>query len=183
MSAPVSTTQQARAVLAAAGQLLDYPDAAWFAELPALAATLEGLPAGPAAEALRAFAAAAQDSDPRAFETRYVNTFDFSNKTSLYLTSRARADAGIQHMDLIAYSVYFEESGYEAPNDLPDYLVALLELASVVDDAQLERMLRGMEDDLKLLYEALVEAGIDDYANVIAAVRETGRAVTQEVAG
>lgn len=100
----------------------------------------------------------------------YVQLFDLSRDTSLYLTSRGRSDGPEQRADLLKYSVYFEEAGYEVEGVLPDYIGALLELMSVVDDLSRARIARGMYKDVVRLREALaaLEAGDEPSADVAA---------------
>lgn len=176
------TYDNARKFFRAASRLLDYPDAQWRQDLTSVESILHEIPDCTQAEALLDFIQAARAATAREFESRYVDTFDFSNKTSLHLTSRERADAGIQRMDLIAYSVYFEEAGFEAPDDLPDSLPVLLELASQLDNTALTRLARDIDHDIELLERSLIEHHVVDYAAVIAAIHDVIRLVNQEEA-
>lgn len=169
--------EQIRRFFALAAQLLDYPDDAWRAALPQAVADARGIGDAGLEGAVRAFAGAAQAADPKGLEARYVESFDFSSKTSLFLTSRSRADGAAQRMDLIGYSVYFREAGFEVVGDTPDNLVAVLELSAALPDEALARLCRHMEGDLALLDDALGEAGITDYENLVHAVRSAARAV------
>ncbi|MDO5044685.1 MAG: hypothetical protein Q4E22_05270 [Coriobacteriia bacterium] len=151
--------------------LLEYPNDAWREKLAHIQEELDRLPSSSASKALQRFASYALAANPRSFETSYVDTFDFSNSTSLFLTSRGRADASIQRMDLMSYSLYFEEAGYAlSSGDLPDNLIALLELLSVLDDTMRAQFAKKMKADVKLLYEALTETDMDEYALLIKAI-------------
>lgn len=173
--------EHARRFFALAAQLLDYPDAAWHADLKQVVAEAQSIGDARLERAVLRFARAAQEADEKAFEARYVELFDFSNKTSLFLTSRSRADGAAQRMDLIGYSVYFREAGYQVEGDTPDNLVAVLELAGELGDEALARLCRHMGDDLQLLDDALKDAHVDDYGSLVHAVRAAARSCEGKV--
>ncbi|MCF8567512.1 nitrate reductase molybdenum cofactor assembly chaperone [Alicyclobacillus tolerans] len=71
-------------------------------------------------------------------EAEYVRTFDFSNATSLYLTSHELGDSRGRGPALIALRNLFHQYGYEEVSDeLPDYVPMLLEFLSDIPDSEL----------------------------------------------
>lgn len=179
MSTWVSEGQRVLGVLA---QLLSYPDAQWRHGLEDVAREISGLADSHAASVLTGFVSQAAVEDAAQREAAYVSAFDFNKKTSLYLTARGRNDAAQQRADLLAYSLYYTESGFEPDHELPDYLPALLELASAVDIDQAVRIMRGAQADLELLRDALAEAGQDRYRALVDLTIAVGRELEQEVA-
>ena len=179
MSRSVQDCQRELYVIA---QLLGYPDEAWHAGLPELAQVASELEDGDAYHAVRALLDEALVTDRIDFESRYVDAFDFGKTTSLHLTSRGRDDVSQQRASLLAYSMYFKESGFDAGEETPDYLPALVELASAVDPAEAALVLGGCRADLTLLIQALDEAGLAAYAGLARRVMTIAREIEQEVA-
>jgi nitrate reductase delta subunit len=179
MSESITEAQQ---TLAIAAELLSYPDAQWRERLGAVRKEAAELADRRVAQTFGRFLDAAQASGAQDFETAYVSAFDFNKKTSLYLTSRKRNDAAQQRADLLAYSLYYTESGYTPDHELPDYLPALLELAAAVDIAEAGRIMRGARNDLVLLRDALKEEGIQSYRLLIDTVIAAGEELEQEAA-
>lgn len=63
----------------------------------------------------------------------YVSTFDFDRRASLHLTYHTHGDRRQRGLELVRLKRRFAEAGFELANDeLPDYLPALLEFASLV---------------------------------------------------
>ncbi|WNS73566.1 nitrate reductase molybdenum cofactor assembly chaperone [Bacillus sp. DTU_2020_1000418_1_SI_GHA_SEK_038] len=76
----------------------------------------------------------------------YVETFDYKEKTGLYLTSQELGDSRRRGSALIQLQKLIEETGYEpAGKELADYIPMLLELIAVAPETeeikQLERRL------------------------------------------
>ena len=76
----------------------------------------------------------------------YVETFDYKEKTGLYLTSQELGDSRRRGSALIQLQKLIEESGFEpAGKELADYIPMLLELIAIAPETkeikQLERRL------------------------------------------
>lgn len=73
----------------------------------------------------------------------YVDTFDYKEKTGLYLTSQELGDSRKRGMALIQLQKLIEELGFERiDNELADYIPMLLELLAVVPDNEQVQMLK-----------------------------------------
>jgi len=64
------------------------------------------------------------------YENLYVQSFDFSQNTNLYLTTHNRTDFGKQANELQEFKNLFLENGFDLNNELPDYLPAILAIAT-----------------------------------------------------
>lgn len=178
----VSTTSNLyKDLLAHMAFLLEYPNALWRSHLDTLMSSLALLPKNFVPDEVYDFVQVALKSPAIAFEKAYVSTFDFGKNTSLYLSAQDKDDAE-QRVDLIVYSRYFQEMGYELDQESPDYLPALLELASVGNDSETLRVLTGILNDVTRLQKALREEGFDSYGSLIVALEHSIRAFVQEVA-
>ena len=87
-----------------------------------------------------------------------MRAFDFSQNTNLYLTTHNRTDFGKQSEELLRYKQLFLDNGFDLHNELPDYLPALLELASAVSESQALHILTEVQPKLELLRDRLIEA-------------------------
>jgi len=66
-------------------------------------------------------------------QAEYVTTFDFDRRASLYLTYHTHGDRRQRGLELVRLKRRFAEAGLQlADDELPDYLPALLEFASLV---------------------------------------------------
>lgn len=165
--------------LYAAAQLLAYPDAAWrerLADIEPLIASLDAKDA----RTLGAFVEHARACDAQTFESAYVDTFDFGKKTSMCLAGSE--DESASKSDMLSYAVCFTEAGYTTQQESPDYLPALLELASAVDADEAVRVLHACEPAASRLSHELKAHGSDDYAQLIDCVSAWTRRLESEVA-
>lgn len=72
----------------------------------------------------------------------YVDTFDYKEKTGLYLTAQELGDSRKRGMALIQLQKLIEESGFERlDNELADYIPMLLELLAVAEETEEVKML------------------------------------------
>jgi nitrate reductase delta subunit len=135
--------------------LLLYPDGAWRRELPALASAARAVPASPAAEAIESFIGWAASSPPLAVERAYVESFDFSKRSGLYLSFYAYGDRRQRGVAMLVLKQRYAAAGWPLRHgELPDYLPALLEFASLAPEAGSELL-----DELRPAIE-LVRAGL-----------------------
>ncbi len=123
--------RSAASVFGCAAVLLGYPDDRFSTDLAAVAHTVAGLPTGAARAGLTATAAWLTGMAPAQAAATYVETFDLSRGTSLYLTYYRHGDTRDRGLSLAALADSYRACGYQlSPGELPDFLPALLELAA-----------------------------------------------------
>ncbi|MDQ0157442.1 nitrate reductase molybdenum cofactor assembly chaperone [Robertmurraya andreesenii] len=72
----------------------------------------------------------------------YVDTFDYKEKTGLYLTAQELGDSRRRGMALIQLQKLIEDLGFERVSDeLADYIPMLLELLAVADEGEQTKLL------------------------------------------
>jgi nitrate reductase delta subunit len=152
----------------AASLLLRYPDPDTLAVLPTLVAALDALPAS-IAEPLRTVAGHRSHGDPVGLADEYVQLFDFRRRCCLHLTYYTCGDTRKRGEALVLFAAAYKQAGLEVVDgELPDYLPAVLDLATVDDDGW--RLLRENRVGLDLLTKALAKEG-SVYRHAIEAVR------------
>ncbi len=98
----------------------------------------------------------------------YVETFDFSKKRSLYLTYFTHGDTRERGSALASLSALYKETGLDlAEDELPDFLPALLEFASISKKG--ESVLNGFRPALEILSSELIKIS-SPYAKVASAI-------------
>ena len=138
--------------------LLEYPDLNWWEELPEYREAAKELQTSQSRDVFLDLIDYIEQTGAREYEREYVRKFDFSQNTNLYLTTHNRTDFGKQSNEMHDYKQLYLESGYDLPKELPDYLPALLELATVVEPAQALKILSTAKGKLELLRERFIEA-------------------------
>ncbi|MFJ3794568.1 nitrate reductase molybdenum cofactor assembly chaperone [Kitasatospora sp. NPDC090091] len=170
---PVRTPQQTEQhvlLLRLLSLLLQYPDSELAAARPALAATVEALPASPAAEELTAFTAWFAEQPHDALERHYVEVFDLRRKSSLYLTYYLHGDTRRRGMALLALAQRYRVAGWEADTaELPDHLPVVLEFAALEGPGTGEAPLRQHRRGLELIRHSLADAD-SPYRHLLAAL-------------
>ena len=129
-------------VLQIAAYLLEYPDEAWWDELPEYRAAAQELKTPQSRDVLLDLFDYIEQTGAKEYEREYVRKFDFSQNTNLYLTTHNRTDFGKQSNEMLDYKKLFLENGYDLQKELPDYLPAVLELAITVEPAQAKKILK-----------------------------------------
>jgi nitrate reductase molybdenum cofactor assembly chaperone NarJ/NarW len=72
----------------------------------------------------------------------YVNTFDFSDKTTMYLTYHLFGDQKERGQAFLKLKEEFRNAGFDLlDEELPDYLPVVLEFASVAPEEHAKKML------------------------------------------
>jgi nitrate reductase molybdenum cofactor assembly chaperone NarJ/NarW len=149
--------------------LLQHPDDELLAAREELCAAASELPGGGQAEAIRTFAewwASLPADDLRA---RYVETFDFDRRSSLYLTYHLFGDRRQRGMALLRLKERYAAEGLElGPDELPDYLPAVLEFAAIAPEPGLEILHRHRES-IELIRASLHDEG-SPWASLLDAV-------------
>ena len=138
--------------------LFEYPSADWWEGVPTHAAAVVDVERPQSREVFEEFFGYIGETKRQEFEDAYVRAFDFSQNTNLYLTTHNRTDFGKQSEEMLAYKQLFLDAGYDLERELPDYLPALLELASAVSESQALHVLTEVQPKLELLRDRLIEA-------------------------
>jgi len=150
----LDATQRARTHMLAS-LLLDYPDAGWFARLPALRAHAATLPA-PLARPLAQFLDQAEAAGETQWQRRYVTTFDLKRKCSLYLSYYATGDTRRRGVALVTFLEAYRAAGWEFDSDdLPDFLPAVLEFSARSDSDIAGALIASHREGIEVLRAAL----------------------------
>ncbi len=165
-------------------RLLGYPDAELRAHLPALREALRGehaLGAVRLAE-LEALMEALLRADPLEAEEAYVHLFDRGRATSLHLFEHVHGDSRERGPAMIDLAQTYDQAGlYLAPDELPDYLPAVLEFVSTQPPREARAFLGEMTHIFNALFSALRERQ-SAYASVLGALLELAGEKAQPVA-
>ncbi|WP_062356770.1 nitrate reductase molybdenum cofactor assembly chaperone [Bacillus kwashiorkori] len=90
--------------------------------------------------------------------THYVTTFDFNEKTTLYLTYRIFGDNRERGAALIKLKFEYAKADLVVLDDeLPDYLPLILEFASIAEEASVKKIFAIHRKAMDELHEALIE--------------------------
>ncbi len=155
-----------------AGLVLDYPDEALLARLPALHAAVSVLPE-PVAGALRGVLDHLAGASPGELQAAYVRTFDLNRRACLYLTYYSYGDTRQRGVALLKVKNAYRRAGLElAADELPDHLGVVLEFAATADLDAGTTLLLEYRAGLEVLRLALVDAG-SPYAGALGAVCAT----------
>lgn len=162
---------QAAKVFGCAAVLLSYPDESFPDDLAAVAASAAELPSGRTRTAISRAAARLARMTLLEAAGLYVDTFDLSRGTSLYLTYYRHGDTRERGMALAALVDAYRMAGFApTPGELPDFLPALLELAATHSrGAALLAEQRAGIDALR----AALDKTASPYGAVVAAVADT----------
>ena len=157
-----------RAVAArATSLLLRYPDGEALSALPTLLAALDELPVA-VAQPLRQVATHREQGDPARLAADYVQLFDFRRRCCLHLTYYTCGDTRKRGEALVVFAAAYKAAGLQVVDgELPDYLPAVLDLATLDDDGW--RLLRENRVGLDLLAKAL-DAEKSVYRHAIEAI-------------
>jgi nitrate reductase delta subunit len=135
------------------------------------------------------FAEMLSDVSLRELQDEYVTTFDFDRRASLYLTYHTHGDRRQRGLELVRLKRRFAEAGFElAEDELPDYLPALLEFASLAPDgaaplAELRpslELVRGRLHERESRYAPLLDVLVDALPPVTRAQEERARRLAEE---
>ena len=145
-------------ILKIAAQILEYPDEAWWNDLPEYRAAAQEIQAQQTREVFQDLFDYVEQVGRKNYEQEYVRKFDFSQNTNLYLTTHNRTDFGKQSNEMHDFKQLFLDNGYDLQKELPDYLPALLELAATVDREQAKKILDTARPKIELLRDRFIEA-------------------------
>ena len=154
-----------------ASLLLGYPDEELAAQLPVLAAQIDGLPPE-TARPLTRFLEHVRAVPTLQLAQHFVETFDLKRRCCLYLTYYAHGDTRQRGMALLEFKTAYRRAGLElGPDELPDHLAVVLEYAAI-DPAHGRQLLLDHRAGIELLRLALEDTP-SPYADVLRAITAT----------
>ena len=118
-----------------------------------------------------------------------MTTFDFDRRATLYLTYHTHGDRRQRGIELVRLKRRFAEAGLELEGgELPDYLPALLEFASLVPDgheplAELRtslELIRGRLHQRESRYAPLLDVVVEKLPPLTHAQQERARRLAEE---
>jgi nitrate reductase delta subunit len=128
-------TDEKKALLVIMSRILDYPDERFFLEISAIEECIqESLSLAIQDEVIKALKPILF-MEMMGLQELYVNTFDYQEKTSLYLTSHEMGDSKKRGAALIKIQNLIVEGGFTYnAKQLADYVPMLLEFQAVADE-------------------------------------------------
>ncbi len=155
--------------LALISMALRHPDDDLIAARADVLAAALPLPSGPGEDGLRAFLAWWAVEDPDELRRVYVETFDFSRRTSLDLTYYTHGDLRQRGLALLALRRRYDAAGLELEGpELPDHLPVVLEFAALDPEAG-GAVLADFRPVVEIIRLALVRAA-SPYAGLVTAL-------------
>ena len=163
--------------------LLGYPGAEMRAHLTEMAELLQAeaaLSASRLAE-LHALIGALQRTDTIELEADYVQLFDRGRATALHLFEHVHGDSRERGPAMIDLAQMYAQAGLLlAPDELPDYLPAVLEFASTLRPREAREFIGEFTHILNALFNALQQRGTA-YASVLGALLDLAGETAQAV--
>jgi nitrate reductase molybdenum cofactor assembly chaperone NarJ/NarW len=159
-------------VFKALSALLAYPRETMLAALPEIAAIIErpGVLPAPQRKALHELIDELATSDPIDQQERYVALFDRGRATSLHLFEHVHGESRERGTAMVDLKQVYARAGLQLRGgELPDYLPALLEFASLRPRAESIEMLQDCAHILRAIGDA-VQARDSLYSAVFAAL-------------
>jgi nitrate reductase delta subunit len=138
--------------------LLQYPSAEQLAARPELREAAAELPPGRGGREIRRFLDWYCAVPGAELQSRYVDTFDFTKRSSLHLTYHTFGDRRQRGLALLNLKQRYAAAGLDLlDGELPDYLPVMLECAALAPDAGVAVLARNHEA-LELVRASLHEA-------------------------
>lgn len=160
--------------LRVAAALLGYPDARLRRDLPEMREILrqEAALAPARIDELEALMASLARADLLDAQAAYVQTFDCGRAASLHLFEHVHGDSRERGAAMVDLAQTYERAGVQlAPHELPDYLPAVVEFASLQPPREARAFLGEIAHILESLLGALRERH-SPYGVVVAALLE-----------
>ncbi len=142
--------------------LLDYPDEELLAGRDEVQQAVAELEPSPQREALQAFVTWLYETPRFDVEQEYVASFDFSKRTTLYLSFYTYGDRRQRGMAMLALKERFAAAGLPFDSDggnLPDYLPAVLEFAALAPAEDGDELLRQLRAGIEIVRAGLHRSG------------------------
>jgi len=154
--------------------LLHYPDSALLEAREEIGRVVADLPRSDAVAALERFLGWWARADGDEIAVHYVETFDLSKRSGLYLTFYSDGDKRERGAALLRLKRLYRAAGLplEGTTELPDFLPVMLEFAASAPRGRGEIVLREHRAALELLRLSVRELG-SPYADVLDAVCDT----------
>ncbi len=152
--------------------LLDYPDEQLLAGREEVDRALAELEPSPSRDLLAAFVTWLYETARFDVEQEYVASFDFSKRTTLYLSFYTYGDRRQRGMAMLALKERFAAAGLPFDSDggnLPDYLPALLEFAALAPPEDGDELLRQLRAGIEIVRAGL-HAAASPYALLLEAL-------------
>lgn len=165
-------------ILRALAALLTYPGRDLVGALPEISEVLDRAPLLGITdrERLARLIMDLQRTDSLLLEERYVQLFDRGRTTSLHLFEHVHGESRDRGPAMVDLLQIYEKAGLVlAPNELPDYLPAVLEYLSCRPLAEARAMLGDCAHIVRKVGETLAQRG-SPYAAVLAAVLSVAQA-------
>jgi nitrate reductase delta subunit len=179
ISSPVPASRSLRVMAA----LLGYPCAEMREALPEMREILrnEGALSASRLAELSALIDSLASAEPLEIEADYVELFDRSRNTSLHLFEHVHGDSRDRGPAMIDLAQTYEKAGlYLAPDELPDYLPAVLQFVSTQPPREARAFLGEMAHIFNALFGALQQRK-SAYASVLGALLELAGEKAQAV--
>lgn len=141
-----------------AAYFLEYPDADWWKDFPEYKKVIAEIKTPQIRNSFADLFDYVEKLGAKDYENLYVQSFDFSQNTNLYLTTHNRTDFGKQAQELHEFKTLFLENGFDLDKELPDFLPAILELAAAVPEEKAKKILDTARDKIELLRDRFIEA-------------------------
>ncbi|WP_199797585.1 nitrate reductase molybdenum cofactor assembly chaperone [Pseudazoarcus pumilus] len=173
-------TTEMKYTLRALAALLSYPDAELRAHVPDLRAALvdEGALSAARVAELDALLRQLERARPLEAEAEYVELFDRGRATSLHLFEHVHGDSRDRGPAMVDLGQTYSQAGLDlAPDELPDYLPAVLEFASTQPAPAARDFLAETAHILNAIFNALETRGSRYAAVLNAAVELAGEKV------
>ena len=140
--------------------LLDYPDEQLLSGRDEVEQVLAKLDPSPRRDALAAFVSWLYAGDRLAVEQEYVASFDFSKRTTLYLSFYTYGDRRQRGRAMLALKRRFAAAGLPlVAGALPDYLPAVIEFAALAPDGEGDEVLTQLRAGIEVVRAGLHAAG------------------------
>ena len=179
LSNPVPASRSLRVM----ASLLGYPNAEMLGHLPEMREVLrsEGALSAARQAELDALIDSLASTDTLEAEANYVQLFDRGRATSLHLFEHVHGDSRDRGPAMIDLAQTYEKAGlYMAPDELPDYLPAVLEFVSTQPSREARAFLGEMAHIFNALFSTLQERA-SPYASVLGALLELAGEKAQPV--
>jgi nitrate reductase delta subunit len=170
LSNPVPASRSVRVMAC----LLGYPNAEMRGHLTEMREVLrnEGALSAARLADLDSLIDSLASADPLEAEANYVQLFDRGRATSLHLFEHVHGDSRDRGPAMIDLAQTYEKAGlYMTPDELPDYLPAVLEFVSTQPSREARAFLGEMTHIFNVLFSTLQERS-SPYASVIGALLE-----------
>lgn len=177
-SGPAARATDRRVVWQAASLLLAYPDESFGQRLDLVSAAARDLPGRPGKLLLDCVGRLREEA-PVDAAIKYVDTFDWRRRRTLFLTYYTAGDTRGRGVALLEFASAYRSAGATPPTgELPDHLAVVLEFAATVDEDTGFDLLAAHRTSIDLLLDGLRKM-TSPYAAVIEAVASTLPAPTE----